>query len=118
MKISAKFLILFAILSTVAAEQTALAKTIAVTSTADNGPGSLRQALATAANGDKINIVANGTIALTSGELLVNKSVTINGLGPHGIVSGNGASRVFHITPNMTVTISSLTITKIGRAHV
>jgi hypothetical protein len=91
--------------------QTAHAKTIAVTSTADNGPGSLRQAIATASNGDKINIVVNGTITLTSGELLVNKSLTISGPGSHGSISGNNTSRVFHIIPGTTGTLDSLTIT-------
>jgi hypothetical protein len=87
------------------------AKTITVHSTADDGAGSLRQAIASASNGDKINIVVNGTITLTSGELLVDKSLTIKGPGTHGIISGNNASRVFHITPGTTVTLDSLTIT-------
>jgi hypothetical protein len=87
-------------------------RTIVVHSTADDGPGSLREALAIASDGDKINIVVEGTITLTSGELVVNKSVTIRGPGKtHGSLSGNGASRVFHIMPGATVTLSSLTIT-------
>src|SRR5438067_6127493 len=76
--------------------QTAHAKTITVHSTAENGPGSLRQAIGSASNGDKIDVVVNGTITLTSGELVLDKSVTINGPGPHGVVSGNGTSRGFH----------------------
>jgi hypothetical protein len=92
------------------ATQGALARTIVVHSTVDHGQGSLRQALADASNGDTINLTANGTITLTSGELVVNKSLAIRGPGPHGIISGNGASRVFHITPGIIVTLSSLTI--------
>jgi hypothetical protein len=87
------------------------ARTIVVHSTADDGPGSLRQALIEASSGDTINIVASGTITLLSGELVVAKNVTIHGPGPHGIISGNSTSRVFHIMPGVIVTISSLTIT-------
>jgi hypothetical protein len=96
--------------------QDAYPRTLAVTSTADNGPGSLRTALALAADGDTINVVAHGTIVLTTGELIVDKSVTIRGPGRSNLgVSGNGTSRVFHITPDRVVTIDGLTITN-GRA--
>ena len=58
------------------------AATIMVTNTNDNGPGSLRQALADANDGDTIDATGvSGTITLTSGQLLVDKSVTINGAG-------------------------------------
>ena len=53
-----------------------------------------------------------GTITLTSGELLVTDSVTINGPGANQLsVSGNNASRVFEIAAGQNVTISGLTIT-------
>src|SRR5437588_8994631 len=93
--------------------QTTMAHTITVTSTADSGAGTLRDALASAANGDTIDTSSlTGTILLTSGELLVNNSVTILGPGPANLaVNGNAASRVFHIAPSNTVTIASLTIT-------
>jgi hypothetical protein len=94
-----------------AAEQNALARTIVVHSTADDGSGSLRQALVLASNGDTINIVAQGTITLTSGELLINKSVAIRGQNAAKLrVSGNAASRVFHIAPNTKVTLHGLEI--------
>lgn len=87
-------------------------RTIVVHSTADNGPGSLRQALALAPDGGKINITGRGKITLTSGELIVNKSVSILGPGAANLeVSGNNASRVFHILPGPTVAISGLKIT-------
>src|SRR5689334_6301935 len=82
---------------TLALCQPATAATIIVTSPADSGPGTLRQALAIADNGDTID-VANilGVITLTSGELVVNKSLTINGPGADLLaVDGNTTSRVF-----------------------
>jgi hypothetical protein len=86
--------------------------TIVVHSTDDDGPGTLRRALAIASDGDKINIVARGTITLTSGELVVDKSLTIRGPGKANAgVSGNGTSRVFYIAPNTTVNIEGLKIT-------
>src|SRR6266446_1662861 len=93
------------------------AANITVTDTADNGPGTLREALASAANGDTIDATGvSGSILLTSGELLVANSVTILGPGPANLaVNGNAASRVFHIGSGTVVTIAGLTITN-GRA--
>ena len=88
------------------------AATITVTNTNDSGPNSLRQALANANDGDTINFAVTGTIGLTSGELLVAKSVTISGPGTATLtVDGNAMSRVFHIGPGKTVSISGLTLT-------
>lgn len=84
-----------------------------VTNGNDSGPGSLRQAIN--------DVHAGGTIAfdlpayvvgivLTSGELVISKSMTIKGPGAQELfVSGNNSSRVFHISSG-TVTISGLTI--------
>ncbi len=106
-----KILRFIVVLSAAIVVQKGNAKTITVNSTADNGSGSLRQAIISASNGDRINIVVNGTITLTSGELLVNRSLIINGPSHQGIVSGNKTSRVFHLTPGVTVTLNNLTIT-------
>jgi hypothetical protein len=95
----------------IASPLSAHAKTITVHSNADSGPGSLRQALGDAATGDTINLDVKGMVVLTSGELVVNKNLTIRGPGPHAIISGNNASRVFHLTPRVTVTLDSLTVT-------
>jgi len=85
---------------------------ITVTNTNDSGPGSLRQALADVIDGDTINFSVTGTIGLTSGELLVTRSITISGPGAENLsVNGNAKSRVFHISVGETVTISGLTIT-------
>ena len=95
-----------------------------VTSTADAGgicPGAtctLRQAIATAASGDTINFAANvrGAINLTSGELLINKNLTINGPGANllsvqrSAVGGTPTFRIFNISANNVIRISGLTI--------
>ncbi|MEL7036711.1 MAG: hypothetical protein AAFO04_13980 [Cyanobacteria bacterium J06592_8] len=55
---------------------------ITVINTNDSGSGSLRDAIATAMAGDTIvfdNSLANSTISLSSGELVINKNLTING---------------------------------------
>src|SRR5437667_7100777 len=103
---------LIAVLSLLPAGRATAQITITVTSTADSGPGTLRAALASAANGDMIDVSGvTGTILLTSGELLVPNSVTICGPGPANLaVDGNAASRVFHISGGV-VTIAGLTIT-------
>ena len=88
------------------------ATTIMVSNTNDSGPGSLRQALLNANDGDTIDATGiSGAITLTGGELLVNKSVTINGAGADELaVDGNATSTVFQIGSGKIVTISGLTI--------
>lgn len=83
---------------------------ILVTNTNDNGAGSLRQALADVNDGGAISFGVTGTMTLTTGELLVNKSITINGPGSdHLTVDGNHAIRVFHVSGGVTVTLSPAT---------
>src|SRR5436190_23760086 len=88
------------------------ATTIMVSNTNDNGPGSLRQALVDASDGGTIDATGiSGAIILTSGALLVNKSVTINGAGADVLaVDGNAVGRVFFIASGETVTLSGFTI--------
>jgi predicted outer membrane repeat protein len=92
---------------------TAGAATIIVTTTSDNGAGSLRSALGSAANGDIVDGTAvSGTITLTSGVLVVSNNLVILGPGPANLaISGNAASGVFSIGPGKIVTLRSLTIT-------
>jgi hypothetical protein len=74
----------------------------------------LRQALADANDGDTIDFAVSGTISLTSGELVIDKSVAITGQ-PQSITVARPQSasnfRIFHIMPGQTVTIDSLGIT-------
>ncbi|HJW39422.1 MAG TPA: right-handed parallel beta-helix repeat-containing protein, partial [Candidatus Udaeobacter sp.] len=87
------------------------AATITVTNTNDSGPGSLRQALTIANDGDTINFAVTGTIGLTSGGLLIAKNVTISGPGSNQLsIDGNQAVLVFGIFPGKTAAISGLTI--------
>jgi hypothetical protein len=88
------------------------ANTIPVTNTNDSGYGSLRQAIADANDGDTINVTGvSGSIELSSGELLVNKNVTINGPGAEKLsVENTHLSRVFEIGSDKIVAISGLTI--------
>ena len=90
------------------------AATITVTNTNDSGAGSLRQALADAVDGDTINFDSslNGqTITLTGGQLVVDKSIAINGPGAANLaVNGNATDRVFYVSEHLNVTISDLTI--------
>jgi hypothetical protein len=88
------------------------ATTITVTNGNDSGPGSLRQALADANDGDTIDATGiSGVISLTSGALLVNKALSINGPGSDVLaIDANMASRVFEILSGDMVAISGFTI--------
>src|SRR5262245_45716587 len=91
-----------------------LPSTFTVTNLLDSGAGSLREAVsASNANpgADTIDFATTGTIALTSGELDLTDSVSINGPGEGALtVSGTYASRVFGNAGDPTVTIAGLTV--------
>jgi hypothetical protein len=95
-----------------ALEDRTLLSTFTVLNLNDSGPGSLRAAVA---SGDDTIAFAkglHGTIVLTSGELMLNNSVTINGPGANRLaVSGNNSSRVFEVAAGLNVAINGLTIT-------
>lgn len=87
----------------------------AVTTLADAGVGSLRDAIANTPSGGAITFQAGltGSIHLTSGELVIDHSLNIVGAGAAAITIDAGhASRVFDVTNSLAnVSISGLTIT-------
>ncbi|HEX4121595.1 MAG TPA: immunoglobulin-like domain-containing protein [Verrucomicrobiae bacterium] len=102
-----------------------------VTTTNDNGDGSLRQAIANSYSGDTIQFATNlsgSTILLTSGQLTLSNSFVGNYLLTNSLtidasalsagiaIDGNGTSRVFEVTNDATVTLNSLTISN-GEAN-
>ena len=99
--------------------QSLAAATLLVTSTADSGPGSLRNTIDAANAGDTIEFsssIYGQSIILTSDELLLVKDVIISGPGPtqmhvtRSTAVGTPAFRIFDIAPGLTVTIQGLTI--------
>src|SRR6185503_9520799 len=86
-----------------------------VTTTADSGPGSLRQSIASATPGETVTFAVSGLINLTSGELLITNNLTITGPGASQLTvqrstaGGTPNFRIFNIRSG-TVTISGLTL--------
>lgn len=108
-------------LGALAAGTAADAATFTVTNLNDAGAGSLRQAVADANGAAGADMVAfqaalTGTITLTTGDIDITDSVTIQGPGAAALtVSGNNASRIFYLynpSAALQVTISGLTLTQ------
>jgi hypothetical protein len=89
-------------------------KTITVTNNKDSGSGSLRDAIASAGSGDTIQFASslgNKTITLTSGQLVINKNLTIEaGNAGQLTISGNNSSRVILTGESTKVTLKNLII--------
>jgi hypothetical protein len=69
--------------------------TITVTNTNDSGPGSLRQAIADASNGDNINFAVTGVIVVNS-YLDISKDIHILGPGANLLaIDGGGTTQIF-----------------------
>src|ERR1051326_4226274 len=94
------------------------AATTTVTNGNDTGPGSLRQAILDASSGDTINFAPSvTTVYLSSGELVIDKNLTITGPGASAdrltVKRRFNAPefRIFHITlSTVTAFISHLMI--------
>jgi predicted outer membrane repeat protein len=94
------------------------AATFTVTNTADNGSGSLRQAIldANAASGADTIVFSgvSGTITLTTGQITVTDSLTITGPGASVLTITNPTDRALLIDDAGTVSISGLRFADVG----
>ncbi|MCB0050626.1 MAG: hypothetical protein KDE24_13910, partial [Caldilinea sp.] len=90
------------------------ADSVVVNSTADSGYRTLRGAVANVCVGGTVSFAAaldNQTIALSSGQIAITKTVTIDGPGAAKLaVSGGGASRIFAGSAGIPITIDGLTL--------
>jgi hypothetical protein len=88
-----------------------------VTNRNDSGAGSLRASIKSACPGTNVTFdmtagQVTSPITLTSGQLLIDKNLTIQGPGANLLtISGNNASKVFSVSAG-NVTLYGLTITK------
>ncbi len=87
------------------------AATLTVTNGSNTGAGSLRNAISSATSGDIIVFSGVTTVTLTSGELNINKNLTISGgSGVTVTRSGSTLFRIFNISPGFVATLNNLTI--------
>lgn len=94
------------------------AATFTVTTTANNGPGSLRTTMVSVASAAAppheivFSLPAESVIVLSSSLPIVNgRSITISGNGVPGLViDGNGQDRVFAVGDTGTLTLRDLTV--------
>ncbi|MCB0048646.1 MAG: Ig-like domain repeat protein, partial [Caldilinea sp.] len=90
------------------------AESVVVNTPADSGYRTLRGAVANLCAGGTVTFDAaldNQTIALSSGQIAITKTVTIDGPGAAKLaVSGSNASRVFDIGASGVVTLTALTV--------
>jgi predicted outer membrane repeat protein len=89
---------------------------LVVTARADYGEGTLRQIVADAAEGDLITFATNlsgATILIKSGQILLNRNVTIDASGlPEGIrIDGDHGCRIFEVQRRVSVTLIGLILT-------
>ena len=76
---------------------TLLAVTRTVTSAADQGEGSLREAWFASASGDVIEVQEGLEILLESEMSVTNKTLTVRGLGSGATVNGQGKTAMFYL---------------------
>ena len=91
-----------------------VATVVTVTNTDDAGPGSLRQLILDAVPGSIIQFdpaIAGQTIALSTGPLHIDKSLTIEGSAANGMtISGSLLDKVIGTFPSTDVTLRNLSI--------
>jgi hypothetical protein len=85
-----------------------------VTNNNDSGPGSLRDIISCAPDGSTVTFSSSlmgQDIILTTGEIQINKNLNLYGLGMNSLmISGNNASRIFHLMPGHTFVIKDLAL--------
>src|SRR5690242_5874259 len=85
--------------------------TLVVTSTADSGAGTLRNAIAAAGGGGVItfNLPNPSTITLTSSELTIPANLTIQGPGADQLtISGANARRIFVVPSGVSLLVKKI----------
>ena len=90
---------------------TVCAATHVVTTNANNGAGSLRQAVADACPGTSITFSGVTSPIALSTEIVIDKDLTITGPSVPLTISGNVSSRILHILNGNALSISNLTFT-------
>ena len=111
------FLVSLAVIALILPPSIARATTRTVTSLADSGVGTLRDAIAASGDGDLINLSVTGVISLTSGALIVSKNIIIAGPGATQLEVTRGNSnnfRIFQVDGGqtiITVFISGISVT-------
>ena len=89
---------------------------VVVSSSADSGPGSLREALTSAVAGDTIVFaLPNATTIAAASTLSIGKDLTIDGAAAPGLtIGGNPAVAALQIESGVTARIAHLTIADAG----
>jgi serine/threonine protein kinase len=83
-----------------------------VTNLSDSGPGSLRDAIQQAKNGETITVAKNlqGTISLTHGILEISKNITLIGPSNKITLDARHMSRIFNVDSGVIAVISNFII--------
>ena len=94
------------------ASSAAQAATLHVIDSGDSGAGTLRTVIGSAGAGDTVVVDSGFNPSLTSGEIAIDKDLTIEGQGAaNTTVTANNSSRIFNIgsiTPGITVLVKDI----------
>lgn len=105
-------LMLIALLTLIPSPHVGWAAALQVSTTADSGPGSLRDTVAAAGAGDVITFAPSlGTITVSGAAITLDKDLTIVGPGAAGLtIQGNSGGSVFSVNSGISATITGLTV--------
>lgn len=82
---------------------------VTVTSSADSGPGSIREAIANTTPGGTIQFDSNRTIVVNS-PLTIDQNLSIDGRNYNITLDGGNNTSIMQVNPGTTVTLDTLTI--------